>query len=91
VSDGILALAMTLLDRNIRRRLLNPDTTREMLASPKRRITVYRRLDAGAVLRCAVNTYLAVTCLVPLQLNSMRSLDPAPESVVTNPPGQPVF
>jgi uncharacterized membrane protein len=51
--------------------LLNPDATNQMLTAGERRIVVYQLLYAGACLLCVFNTYLAIACLVLLQLNSV--------------------
>jgi uncharacterized membrane protein len=51
--------------------LLTPDASAEMLAAAKRRIVVYQLLYAAACLLCVINTYLAIACLVLLQLNSV--------------------
>jgi len=51
--------------------LLSPDVTEDIGRASERRIVVYQLLYAGACLLCVVNTYLAITVLVLLQLNSV--------------------
>jgi uncharacterized membrane protein len=51
--------------------LLSPDATEDIGRASERRIVVYQLLYAGACLLCVVNTYLAITVLVLLQLNSV--------------------
>jgi uncharacterized membrane protein len=51
--------------------LLAPEATDDVIAASERRIVVYQLLYAGAILLCVVNTYLAITVLVLLQLNSV--------------------
>jgi uncharacterized membrane protein len=51
--------------------LLTPDATKDIVRTSERRIVVYQLLYAGACLLCVVNTYLAITVLVLLQLNSV--------------------
>ena len=49
----------------------SPEATKEVAAASERRIVVYQLLYAGACLLCVFNTYLAIACLVLLQLNSV--------------------
>ena len=51
--------------------LMSAETTKDMRAALKRRIVVYQGLYALAALTCLINTYLAISLLVALQLNSV--------------------
>jgi uncharacterized membrane protein len=51
--------------------LMSGETTEEMRAALRRRIVVYQALYAFAALTCLINTYLAISLLVALQLNSV--------------------
>ena len=50
--------------------LVNEDVTAEISAATNRRIVSYQALYAFAVLLCIVNTYVSITVLILLQLNS---------------------
>jgi hypothetical protein len=51
--------------------LLADEATPDVLAATQRRIVVYQALYASAAALCVVNTYLAIACLILLQLNSV--------------------
>jgi len=51
--------------------LLSDEATPDVLAATQRRIVVYQALYAAAAALCVVNTYLAIACLILLQLNSV--------------------
>jgi len=51
--------------------LMNPETTKDMVAAGRRRIVVYQLLYFAACLLCVINTYVAIGALVLLQLNSV--------------------
>ena len=51
--------------------LLADEATPEVVAASERRIVVYQTLYAAAAALCVVNTYLAIACLILLQLNSV--------------------
>lgn len=51
--------------------LLAEAATADVVAASQRRIVVYQALYAAAAALCVVNTYLAIGCLIVLQLNSV--------------------
>lgn len=51
--------------------LLSTQATRDVLVASERRIVVYQALYAAASALCVINTYLAIGCLILLQLNSV--------------------
>jgi uncharacterized membrane protein len=51
--------------------LVSEEATADMLAASQRRIVVYQALYATAAALCVVSTYLAIACLILLQLSSV--------------------
>jgi uncharacterized membrane protein len=51
--------------------LMSPEATPDIGRASTRRIVVYQLLYFGACLLCVINTYVAIACLVLLQLNSV--------------------
>jgi uncharacterized membrane protein len=51
--------------------LLADEATDDVVAASERRILVYQALYAAAAALCVVSTYLAIACLILLQLNSV--------------------
>jgi uncharacterized membrane protein len=68
---GLGALLYISIQYADRTGLISGETTDEMRAALKRRIVVYQALYALASLTCLINTYLAISLLVALQLNSV--------------------